>query len=108
MGIAMETDIKQVMADLEQQVKDGLITRAESSAIFLKITGTMSPFNALSAERQKGILKVITSVQETGESHRLFLEDKSEAYAYPGTRGVHWGLNEFGRECIARGIWEDA
>jgi hypothetical protein len=62
--------------------------------------------NALTAEQQAAVLRVIERARQDGGRHTEELADGGEAYAYPlARRGIAWGVNN-GRTglCIARDI----
>ncbi len=66
-------------------------------------------FQTLNPSQQSAVRRVIDRVQSdpsAGQRSEM-LPDGSEAYAYQGGQGIHWGLNG-GRDgfCIARGIWD--
>lgn len=69
-------------------------------------------FYTLNQEQQDYVIRTVAKVKERGpaaEQVTQTLPDGSEAYAYHGYRGVHWGINGAGADyqCIARGIWPE-
>lgn len=65
-------------------------------------------FNTLPPHEQQAVRRVVSRAQaDPSGGHRSeMLADGGEAYAYPGVRGVHWGINAASDGfCKARGIW---
>lgn len=69
--------------------------------------------NSLTPEQADAVQQVIEQVRQTGKHQSITLPDGSEAYAYPHTHGISWGVNSsasaFGlgwpSQCIARGLY---
>ena len=65
-------------------------------------------FDSLSQERQAAVRRVIQRAlaEPHAGTRSEMLADGSEAYAYPGARGTHWGVNRASDGFnVKRGIW---
>lgn len=65
-----------------------------------------SEFDKLSDPQRAAVTKAIARCQQSEEQVYEYLPSGGEAYAYPHTDGVAWGINGGpSGYCIARGVW---
>jgi len=63
-------------------------------------------FSTITASQKAAVGRVIAKARSEAGNHTEDLPDGSEAYAYSGAHGTHWGVNGGPHGFnIARGIW---
>jgi hypothetical protein len=64
-------------------------------------------FHLLSPEQRAAVLRLIRVARARPGQHSEDLSDGSQAYAYCGGRGVHWGVNRASDRFFndKRGVW---